>query len=188
MNDYKCERCGATSTATQSEYLEIDELDGPLKGMKRSLVISMGDIAHSGSGFTHMHQLYIDGDEVDLTPFISVKGNSKAKVSGKPLCVIERKGSNGCSGGDSIDSRHYVSLVHNPVSNKWIEKDDLKPNEEIWIADIEDHPVHMLLMELEISSGGENDDSEFDRNINVWKFVHCFSYSFVFTTFCIYCL
>ena len=59
--------------------------------MKRSLVISMGDIAHSGSGFTHMHQLYIDVDEVDLTPFISVKGNSKAKVSGKPLCVIERK-------------------------------------------------------------------------------------------------
>ena len=47
--------------------------------MKRSLVISMGDIAHSGSGFTHMHQLYIDGDEVDVTPFISVKGDSKAK-------------------------------------------------------------------------------------------------------------
>ena len=70
VNDYKCENCGATSTATQSEYLEIDELDGPLKGMKQSLVISMGDIAHSGSGFTHMHQLYIDGDEVDLTPFI----------------------------------------------------------------------------------------------------------------------
>ena len=59
VNDYKCENCGATSTATQSEYLEIDELDGPLKGMKRSLVISMGDIAHSGSGLTHIFIKFI---------------------------------------------------------------------------------------------------------------------------------